>query len=126
SKAMMSRAIATCTTTAEIQMSGPQPMSVHRNRRPTSVLSFPTPQRRLTYRHHATDGPYPTTVSSATYAMSGHPNPDSTSTNNRPPTSEANRIASAPTAAASGRDGWGAAGGASVSGAGTNTEGGAH
>jgi hypothetical protein len=58
--------------------------------------------------------------------MSGHSKRDNASINNRPPTNDANRIASAPTAAAIGSDGCGSAFGASVSGAGTKTEGGAH
>ena len=125
SNTMMNAATAICTTSAAIQMTGPQPASLQRNRSPTSALSRPVPQRRLTYQHHATDGPYPIAVSSATYTRSGQSKRDSTSINNRPPTNDAKRMTSAPTAAVSGSDGCGAAGGASVIGAGTKNVGGA-
>ena len=126
SNTMISAATAICTTRAAIQMTGPHPASLQRNRNPTSALSRPVPHRRLTYQHHATDGPYAIAVSSPTYTSSGQSKRVSTSINSRPPTSEAKRMTSAPPAAASGSDGCGAAGGAKAIGGGMNSVGGAH
>ena len=125
SNTMISAATAICTTSAAIQMTGPQPASLHRNRNPTSALSRRVPHRRLTYQHHATEGPYPIVVNSPTYTSRGQSKRDSTSISSRPPTNDPNRMTSAPIAATSGSDGCGSAGGASVVGAGTKTVGGA-
>jgi hypothetical protein len=125
SQARIKAATAIWTTSAAIQMSGPQPTSLQRNRSPTSALSRRVPHLRLTYQHHTTDGPYATVVSIATYTSSGQSNLVSTSINNRPHTSDARRMASAPPAALSGSDGCGAGGGANVTGAGMNSVGGA-
>jgi len=57
SKAITNAAIPIWTTNAAIQMTGPQPASLQRNRSPTSAASRPVPHRRLTNQHHATDGP---------------------------------------------------------------------
>jgi hypothetical protein len=57
SKAITNAAIPIWTTKAAIQMSGPQPASLQRKRNPTSAVSRPVPHRRLTYQHHAIDGP---------------------------------------------------------------------
>ena len=125
SHARIKAATAIWTTSAEIQMSGPQPASLQRNRSPTSALNRRVPHLRLTYQHHTTDGPYAIVVSIATYTSSGHSNRVTTSINSRPHTSDASRMMSAPPAAFSGSEGCGAAGGANVTGAGMNSVGGA-